>query len=134
MKYVIFLPLTLMMFLLVSCSTNVLEKQRETNLIGLWQTQRVQENFKNEDNSLNAAIEDAKITIYEFNENMTAEIRVRNITNKINWDLNGDLLVLKREDQQIKFNIVELSSTKMILVSKYPNGELKYYLSKIENQ
>lgn len=132
MKCIVLITSSILIFFLASCSTNILEKKRETNLIGLWQTQRVEENFKTVDNSLNAAIEDAKITIYEFNENKTAEIRVRNIKNKTNWEIEGDLLILKREDQQIRFNITELSSNKMILVSKYPQGELKYYLSKIK--
>lgn len=133
MKYRFGIILLTFSLLLNSCSSFMVSKSKVSLIKGIWKTETA-EGTLNNDKSLKAALEEARNTIYVFNDNMTAEIRVRNVINKTNWELDDDWLILKRENELMKFRMLELSTERMVLTGNYSGKEIKFTLIKIKSK
>ena len=122
----------IILFLCNSCSSFMVSKGKINLITGIWRTEKVEGNLKTGSDLWKMEMEEARNTIYVFNENMTAELRVKKLINRINWKLgSGNQLILERGNDRITYQIEKLTEDEMVLISKHPSGSIKNTLKKI---
>lgn len=134
MKSTFSVIIIIILFLFSSCSSFLVSKSKKNLITGIWKTEKVEGNLKTGSELWKMEMEEARNTIYVFNENMTAELRVKKITNKTSWKLGSeDQLILERGKDRIIYQIEKLTDDEMVLISKYSDGSIKNTLKKIRD-